>query len=131
MAVIAQRGAKGFWYAADGSPLGWFIDCVLDDAGAYQGAPPLPNSSAVLAEWRATASLTKIQLVRAMRALHVNNDPGQPKLWAAHGAKIEAHPDWPYVTVIPRLDPLTLAAAATMTATPEQMDAIWQLGATL
>lgn len=66
--------------------------------------------------------ITKIQLVRAMRALD---------LWDAHRAVIEAHPDWPYITDVPRDDPLTLAASAVMDATPEQMDAIWILGATL
>lgn len=66
--------------------------------------------------------ITKIQFVRAMRALD---------LWDTHKATIEGHPDWPYITEVPRGDPLTLAAAAVMDATPEQMDAIWILGATL
>lgn len=77
------------------------------------------------------AQITKVQFVRAMRSLHVGNNPAQPTLWAAHGPTIEAHPDWPYITVLPRLDTLTLAAAALIPASPEEMDAIWQLGAKL
>lgn len=75
--------------------------------------------------------ITKVQFVRAMRSLHVDGNPAQPTLWAAHGAAIEAHPDWPYITILPRFDQLTLDAAALIPATPEQMDAIWVLGATL
>lgn len=66
--------------------------------------------------------ITKIQFVRAMRALD---------LWDAHKATIEKHPDWPYITILPREDALTLDAAQAMGATPEQMDAIWILGVTL
>ena len=66
--------------------------------------------------------ITKVQFVRAMRAA------GH---WDTHSAAIEAHPDWPYITALPRNDALTLAAAAAIGATDAEMDAIWIAGAAL
>ena len=81
------------------------------------------------AEWAANAAdtaipaeITKVQFVRAMRAA------GH---WDTHSAAIEAHPDWPYITALPRNDALTLAAAAAIGATDAEMDAIWIAGAAL
>ncbi|MRH22953.1 hypothetical protein [Rhodovulum strictum] len=79
-----------------------------------------------------------IQFVRAMRLTRPDGseiDPetgyAGPTAWDTHRATIEAHPDWGYITEIPRHDPLTLAVAAAMGATAGQMDAIWIRGAAL
>jgi hypothetical protein len=128
--------SRGYWQTT-GTP----SEAVL--AGYPEGTVQVPLKPGADHQWINGAwvyvappaavpfQITKVQFVRAMRALHVGNDPLQPTLWAAHGATIEAHPDWPYITVLPRFDTLTLAAAAVIPASPPEMDAIWQLGATL
>lgn len=82
----------------------------------------VPDPDYIAPEDRVPAEISRIQFVRAMRALG---------LWDTHRATIEAHPDWPYITGIPRNDPLTLAVAALMEANETQLDDIWRLGATL
>lgn len=93
-----------------------------------------PDTSATLAAWRATATITKVQLVRALRLLQPDGtlaEAGDTTAWATFGPLIEAHKDWPYITVIPRTDAPACDMATAIGATPEQMDAIWQLGGTL
>lgn len=68
------------------------------------------------------ASISKVQFVRAARAAD---------LWATYQAAIEAHPDWAYVTEIPRDDPLVQAMASQLGFTEEQLDALWIAGASL
>lgn len=68
------------------------------------------------------ASITKVQFVRAARAAG---------LWDTYRAAIEAHPDWEYVTEIPRNDTLVQAMASGLGFTDEQLDAIWIAGKSL
>lgn len=81
---------------------------------AYVPPPPSPP--------RVPAEITRIQFVRAMRAAG---------LWEANQAAIEAHEDWPYVTAIPRNDPIVQAMASGLGFTTEQLDALWIAGAQL
>lgn len=75
--------------------------------------PPPPSPTVV------PASITKVQFVRAARAAG---------LWDAYKASIEAHPDWPYVTEIPRNDTMVLQMAAGLGFTEEQLDNLWIAG---
>lgn len=45
--VTDFRGVQGFWYAAGGAPLGWYVDGIPDEPGAYRGDPPLPGPAAL------------------------------------------------------------------------------------
>ena len=104
------------------------------DAGYTPDESDLIDPADALAAWRATATITKVQLVRALRLLRPDGtlaEAGDTTAWATFGPLIEAHEDWPYITVIPRTDALACDMATAIGATPEQMDAIWQLGGTL
>ena len=111
---------------------------TITAVGTPDGATPVPKRPSADHQWQGgawvfvdpgpqspppvPAEITKVQFVRAMRAAD---------LWDTHSAAIEAHPDWPYITVMPRNDALTLAAAAAIGATDAEMDAIWIAGAAL
>lgn len=84
------------------------VQTVAEDAPAI--SLPVPEA------------ISKVQFVRAMRAAD---------LWDAHEATITAHPDWPFITILPRAEPLALAVAASIGATEAEMDAIWRAGAEL
>lgn len=93
-------------------------------------APPPPPAPVV------PETIRLVQFVRAMRSIKPDGTPidpdegyAGPTAWDTHQATIEAHPDWPYITEIPRHDPLTLAVATSMGATAAQMDALWIMGA--
>lgn len=79
--------------------------------------PPTPEPVVTV-----PTSISKVQFVRAARA---------SGLWATYQAAIEAHPDWPYVTEIPRNDPIVQAMASQLGFTEEQLDALWIAGASL
>lgn len=80
-------------------------------------ADDLPNEPS-----RVPASISKVQFVRAARAAD---------LWDTYKTAIEAHADWPYVTEIPRDDPMVLALASGLGFTDAQLDALWIAGAQL
>lgn len=127
-----------------GNYLGGFADGAEPPAGAVPcDAPPCATARLVAGVWvvppEVPELITKIQLVRALRDHAPPWDATAEPLWTAWQTLIEAHPDWPYVTQIPRHDPrgtgVAAGIAAAMGVSPEQaeamVDAIWILGATL
>lgn len=113
---------------------GWIpFTANADDTGAefdVSGMLAEINAAGNIAEYIAPppppptvpAEISRVQFVRAMRAAG---------LWEANQAAIEAHEDWPYITAIPRNDPIVQAMAQGLGFTEEQLDALWVAGAQL
>ena len=93
---------------------------------------PAEQLTELQTEWAANANsigvpteVTKVQFVRAMRQLGI---------WDSYQATIEADPDWPYITQMPRNNTtLNASANAVLGEQTAQalLDQVFTLGATL
>lgn len=107
--VNPQDEGAGFDVAA--------LDAAIRQAGNIAPfVPPPPPGPTV------PPQISKVQFVRASRAAGY---------WDAYRAQVEAHPDWAYITEIPRTDPMVLGLAQSLGFTDAQLDALWIAGAAL
>lgn len=106
-----QQSPEGWVTSETRIGLGWrYVDGVFERPTQPASPPRVPPE------------ITKVQFVRAMRSAG---------LWTVHRESIEAHPDWQYITSIPRGDEFVKSFATALNITDEQVDALWISGAAL